>query len=59
MRVEKLRMDKIINFKPREALNINPTQDVKKVKGPFTIHTSQALLNIFKKASPITNFRHN
>lgn len=57
MRVEKLRMDTIINFKPKEALNINPKQDVKeKVKGPFTICNSQNL-NIFKKTSLIMNFK--
>ena len=46
MRVEKLKMDTIINFKSREALKINLTQDVKKVKGLLTICTSQTL-NIF------------
>lgn len=57
MRVEKLRMDTIINFKPKEALNINPKQDVKeKVKGPFTICNSQTL-NIFKKTSLTMNFK--
>lgn len=48
MGVEKLRMDTIINFKPKEALNINPKQDVKeKAKGPFIICNSQTLFNIF------------
>lgn len=58
MRVETLRMDTIISFKPREASNINPMQDVKKVRGPFIICTSQTL-NILKKTSPIRNFKRN
>lgn len=58
MRVEKLRMDTIVNFKPKEALNINPKQDVKeKVKGPFTILKTSQTLNIFKKTSLIMNFK--
>lgn len=32
MRIEKPRMDATINFKPKAALNINPTQDVEKTK---------------------------
>lgn len=43
--------DTIINFKPKEVLNINnPKQDMKdKNKGPFIICNSQTLLNILKR----------
>lgn len=54
-------MDAIINFKPKEALNINPTQDVKeKVKDSMYLETGTSqTLNVSKKTSVIMNFKTN
>jgi len=54
-------MDAIINFKPKEALNINPTQDVKeKVKdNMYLVTCTSQTLNVSKKTSLIMNFKTN
>lgn len=54
-------MEAIINFKPKEALNINPAQDVKKIKdhNMYLITCTSQTLNISKKTSLIMNFKTN
>lgn len=55
-------MDAIIYFKPKEALNINPTQDVKdKVKdhNMYLITCTSQTLNISKKTPLNMNFKTN